>query len=866
MSSSVKVDLDFTSGLDPNTLTRASKTQNSGAGVVNTNKYAFPISKEKDVMRTLIWCAASAIALSATLSAGVASGQEMRGPEEIAPVSPQERGPANQAPNASLPAESDLGEIIVTARRVSERLQDVPVAVTAYTGSALQEQGARAMSDISLLTPSLRIETASVSGAAAVFSIRGQVQQDALATLDPSVGVYVDGVYWARAHGINGSLLDLRDVQTLKGPQGTLFGRNTTGGAILFTTNDPDPSAFSGLVSGTYGRFDYWALTGVLNAPLVRDKIAIRIAAQRNKRDGYIRETRTGADLDTIDDYTIRGKLLVEPTDTLKIVFSAERFRTDTRQNPYRLAYVSPTGLAALESIVEVDGLAASAGLGCFDPAGRGAACIARAQELTNSAISAAETDRFANSLSSRTYAKTGTYGVTATLDTDFGSIKAIGGYRKVNGFTSLDLDGSPFVFIDFSEAEQNLKQYSGELIVTGKAFADAVDFAAGAFYFHESGFDRTRASVISALNPTALVYDGRIENDSLGFYGQGTWHATEALSFTGGLRYSVDDKRLTTFNGNELSNGSFLCGTTICPFVLPTASFKGISYTAGVDYKINDDVLVYGKIARGFRSGGQNLRSTNFIPASLKPFKPEIATSYEAGIKSEWLDRHLRFNLAVHYTQGKDIQRSLNLVTPDGLISASVINNAGQADFYGGELEASALLPGGFRIDGTASYTHAKYVKYVDEITGFDRRQEPFYFFPKWTASISPSWSREFGFGRAALRADFAYQSEMRFYPLGFYTDAGGAIREASTGVPVSATDAAGFSRQVVSRSHWLINARAAVTILEGRLDLALWGKNLGNSRNLVSSLPTFGLGYVANARREPRTFGVTATVKFAN
>ena len=855
---------EHTSTLRNNRLIRAIMRRAKAVISFDSRLRSFHILREHDTVQTIVRCGASAIALSAMLSAGVASAQGEPSREEIRPASPQQGRTANQVPDASSPSGSDLGEITVTARRITERLQDVPVAVTAYTGPALQEQGARTMADISLLTPSLKIETANVSAAAVVFSVRGQVQQDALATLDPSVGVYVDGVYWARAHGINGSLLDLRDVQTLKGPQGTLFGRNTTGGAILFTTNDPDASAFSGLISGTYGRFEYRALTGVLNVPLVVDKVAIRIAAQRNKRDGYIRDTRTGADLDTVDDYTIRAKLLVQPTDTLKLVFSAERFRTDTRQNPYRLAYVSPTGLAALEAITEADGFATAGALGCFDPDGRTAACIARIQALINPAISAAQTDRFANSLSSRTYAKTRNYSATATLDTIFGSIRAIAGYRDVNGFTSLDLDGSRFVFVDFSGSEQSLKQYSGELIITGKAFGEAVDFATGMFYFHEKGFDRTRASVISALNPAALLYDGRINNDSIGIYGQATWHASEALSLTGGLRYSADDKRLTTFNRNELPNGTVLCATTVCPFVLPNASFTGVSYTAGLDYKLDDDVLIYGKVARGFRSGGQNLRATNFIPASLRPFKPEIATSYEVGIKSEWFDRHLRLNLAAYYTQAKDIQRSLNLVSPDGLISASVINNAGQADFYGGEFEMSALLPGGFRIDGTASYTHPKYVKYKDEITGFDRRREPFYFTPKWTASISPTWSRDFKFGRTMLRADFAYQSDMTLYPLGFYADAGGVISEASTGVPVTATDAAGFSKQVVSRSHWLINARAAVTVLDGQLDLAVWGKNLGSSRDLVSSLPTYGLGYVANARREPRTFGVTATVKF--
>ena len=180
-----------------------------------------------------------------------------------------------------------------------------------------------------------------------------------------------------------------------------------------------------------------------------------------------------------------------------------------------------------------------------------------------------------------------------------------------------------------------------------------------------------------------------------------------------------------------------------------------------------------------------------------------------------------------------------------------------------GMEAEASLALPSGFRLDGTVAYTHAKYARFVDP-TGFDRSNEPIALVPEWTASISPSWSGDVGFGSLGLRADFAYQSKTTVYPTGFYTDGAGVIRDATTGQPFSAADAAGFTAAATDRAHWLINARANLTLLDGKLDIAVWGRNLGNERDIVGGLPIAGLGSAAAIRREPRTYGTTVTVKF--
>lgn len=834
-------------------------------------------------MRSAIYRSAvtSTIALGAALAAAPANAQEVRGPESPAPTSAAPSPAATGAVDAPAPVGASntagLGDIVVTARKVAENLQKVPVAVTAFSGQALQQASLRNVSDVAKLTPGLVVNQGASTPSAPVFTIRGQVQTDTLATLDPSVGVYVDGYYWARAYGLSADLVDVDSLQTLKGPQGTLFGRNTTGGAILVQTNDPNfRDGISVLASGTYGRYNQWSGTGVVNLPIVDDKLAVRLAYQRNDRDGYMTNDLTGRKLGGQHDYTARGKLLYKPTDNLSILLSAEQYRTKYYAAGYREGYIQPSTAefpappAALEIGVE------TLGLGCFANV---ANCLAAGAAAGNAAAANASTgDHVSLNVDPLTYAKAQTYTATVTLDTFFGAIKAVGGYRNVKTLTDVDLDGSQYNILG-TRGFQNLSQYSIEVQATGKAFDDAVDFAAGVFYFREYGSDSSYSTALNALNPTVQYISGDIDNDSQGLYSQATYHATEKLSFTGGIRYSVDDKRLSANNGIYSSGtysapapgAAFTCALTRCPDKRHD-SFSGVSWTGGADYRLTSSILLYAKASRGFRSGGENLRGVplpGFFGAT-DAFKPETATSYEGGIKTELLDHKLRINVAGYYTTVDGIQRS-GLVFAQNGQSSTIITNAGKATFYGGEVEASALLPAGFRIDGTFAYTHPKYNKYIAPDTDFSRANERFADVSKTTASISPSWTHEFDFGRFLLRGDFTYQSKMALYNNGYYT-VGGTTYDASepdlngNPVPVDPGVAANFIKQTTDPSHWLVGARASMSFNDDQYEVAVWGRNLTNERDLTVGLPINALGEVAGQRREPRTYGVTATVKFKN
>lgn len=797
-----------------------------------------------------------------------------------------------------------LQEIVVQARKVNENLQNVPVAVTVFSGDDLKNQNVLKVQDIAKFTPGLNIRPASSSPAAISITLRGQVQTDNLVTLDPSVGTYVDGVYWARAYGLNGDLLDVQSVQVLKGPQGTLFGRNTTGGALLFTTNNPDMTKLTGQASATYGRFNERQFTGVLNVPIVSDKIALRVAVQRSQRDGYTLNTvpttsvpvgstafvrnstvsPNGLKFDNRDRWNWRAKLEIHPTNNLSLQFSGEYFNVDELGPSRELLFQTPSYSAVVgaANIAPVGtpctaGAATNAcpnatystgatgstftGLVTGTPPA-GATAAGKALLDARVASLAANPGITANNELPYILATTHTYNGTASLDTVFGNIKFIGGYRKIDTATKIDLDGTEYA-IHVTEGQQSVKQYSGELLFTGKAFHNAVDFAFGAFAFHEDGFDQSISITIPALNPVTSHFYGKIDNDSIGAYGQATWHLTDRLSFTGGLRYSVDDKGLETRNNNyNRTSGLTTCsilptisftpavetvGTTQCSLTRHD-SFSGWSYTAGLEFKPTDDTLLYIKTAKGFRSGGQNLRAPN--PQAFIPFTPEIAYSYEIGAKAEFFDRRIRINVAAYQTDVNDIQRTTLITTPPPPGSttpgtATILSNAGKARFRGVEVEFQALLTEGLRFTATGALVDPKYIAFAD-LSG-DRSFERFSNVAKEQFSLALDYTKEMGSTRFKAHVDYAWSGATPLDPYNFPANPSNAAIVAATTRPAAGQ----------------LGARVGVEFND-HFELAVFGRNLTNQHYINSSLIVAPFGYVSGSRVEPITYGVTGTVKF--
>ncbi|AYJ85289.1 hypothetical protein D3Y57_04530 (plasmid) [Sphingomonas paeninsulae] len=801
----------------------------------------------------LIFCSSSCAALAAAL---------------LGPATAKAQNAAASAPNsaetttastASEASRTSLDDIVVTARKVAENLQDIPVAVTAYTGAGLTQQNAVRIPDIARLTPGFTLKIASSTPVAINLQIRGQYQSDVLATLDPSVGTYVDGLYWGRAYGLTADLLDVRSAQVLRGPQGTLFGRNTTGGAILMETNNPNFDGISGKVAATYGRFNERSITGILNVPLIDDRLAIRGAVTATKRDGFYHELNTGTDMANRNSWTGRLKILGKVTDNLSVLLSGEHFHTDFQARPFQTGYISPSSAANLEAYFET-----------FGPAAPAVAAPGGYTLFQNYINSVAGTDNVRLNSLMPAFATTNTVSATINLDTFFGAVKFIGGYRGVKAATTNDLEGSPFNIVT-STGAQDLKQYSGELQITGKAFQDFLDFSSGIFYFKESGIDQSRAIFLPSLSAqqTATLYVGDVSTNSMGIYGQGTAHFTDKISFTGGLRYSVEDKGIVLTNRVVLANapGSLIsCAITGAdPITCRAArrdSFDGISYTAGLNYQFNPAILVYAKTSKGFRSGGENLRAAGGL-SSFVPFQPETAREHEAGFKTEFFERRVRLNVAAFLSNVSNIQRNTIVTTAAG--TATIVGNAGKARFYGGEAELTALLFDGFTLSANGAHVKPEYKSYLDPGTGFDRSRERFEQVAQWTFSVAGTYEKEFDLGRMTLNANYSWQGKTPIAAFNYYVDSTGIYHDATDGAVLSARDAIATKAASTLAAGGTLNARAAIGLMDNRLELAIFGRNVLNRRvNENALLFSAPLSIVSVQRNDPATYGVTVSYSF--
>ncbi|HEY9092537.1 TonB-dependent receptor [Parasphingorhabdus sp.] len=754
--------------------------------------------------------------------------------------------------------ELDRNIIVVTGvTKQDANIQDVPITITAFSGEALEEQGIQMVGDVATFTPGFNMRVGSSNPTALVLSMRGQVQNDVIATLEPSVGVYLDEMYVARSYGMNSEMLDVSDLQVLKGPQGTLFGRNTSAGAVLIRTNDPQYDEISGMVKGTYGRFNERVGTAVLNLGF-NDSIAVRGAILYGKRDGYKTDVNTGQKYEGRETLNGRVKVAFQPTDTLQILLSGEWYDGEiagpTRQN---LFY--------------------NLGLTGFDPAAADRAAMGGDPDLV--AITDPSTIPGAPAQGLQNKMKTETYMAKVSLETDFGEIKWINGYRKIKGSNLVDLDGSSTVTGNhFTQGVQTLEQYSTELQLTGQGLNDALDYAVGITYFNESGFDSSRSSTNGDVIWSG--FKGTIDNDSMGMYAQASYHINDALSFTGGLRYSIDDKGITAQSAAYPLNGTVpaVCLPQSYQFDLVLAgtltaedcnrsrsdTFKNLSYTAGLDYKISDDILVYAKHSKGYRSGAQQLRSLTLDDTA--PAQPEIVHEQEIGLKTQFWDRRIRLNIAGFHNKVKGAQRSV--ILPINGISQSVLENA-NTEAWGMEADLAIEVVDGLTLTAAGSLIDPKYKSYngfVEQggvLTPNDKSDLEFTSIVEEQFSVGANYSADLGMARLGLNAIYAWQgkyqqSDQTFERLTAPVTAPG-------GGGFSAADAQAILDATTTRAIGITNVRASLAFGDNdNYEIALFGRNIFDERATDLALFVGGLNYVGVSYNEPATYGVTGTIKF--
>lgn len=682
-----------------------------------------------------------------------------------------------------------LDEIIVTAQKRAESLQDTPISIAALDAEALETKRVTSLVELASGVPNVQISPGTVSPNSVRIMIRGIGQLGNEVTRDAPVAVYQDGVYLGRTQGMGNELADLERVEVLRGPQGTLYGRNATGGAINFITKAPELGEFSFEQKFTVANLDEFRSRSAVNIP-VGDVLAIGLSYVRAKRDGFIRNIGSGEPwFGSLDRNGFRAAALWTPGEALEARYTFDYTKIKDTSN---FAAVVPF----------------------FPPEAE--------RPKTGSPF---VEDFQPNSTRVQGHNLTLSYALS-----DMVSLKSITGYRKLDGFEYQDFNTGVFGPFSLSRVSDKTdqKQFSQEFQVIGDAIDGRLQYIAGLYYFTEKGDSSSLQRTPTGRNLRTATF----KNEAYAVFGQGTFTPAfldQRLHLTVGLRWSKDERKASLLNVSTPLSGS--------AFTLIDGSgdnsFNDVSPSGTLQFDITEDVNIYAKVVKGYKSGGFSLTASS--PASFaRGFGPEEIISYEAGLKSELFDRRVRFNFAVFYNDYKDIQTNV-INTRDARIYDVI--NAGKAVTKGFDADITVLIAQGLTIQGSYGYVDAKYKEVVD-LEGNDiTKNFVMPHAPENSFSVSANYtSPETSIGK--FDATLSYDWQDRFVSLG--------------------TD-----RRYAVASNGLLNASLGLSGLGGLEGwrLAVWGRNLTDETYYLSTFPTgiptafFGL---------PRTYGVDVSVRF--
>lgn len=649
----------------------------------------------------------AATALAATLAAPAFA--------QTAPAAP----PKDEAQTADSGAQSGgVQEVIVTAQRRRESVQNVPIAISAFSSDQLRAAGISSALDIGQLVPNLIAQNNTGLGSANAYYIRGLGNTETIATFDPPVGTYVDDIYLSRQNANNLNLFDVDRVEVLRGPQGTLFGRNTTGGAINVVMREPGKT-LGGYVEAGYGAFNKKLVRGSIDLPLAKT-FQVKLSGYWQDDDGYVRNTTTGQRLNDDDGWGARLGLHGDLASNVRwnasyayIVANGENilnFLCDPNNPANCNGRYSSTGLS------QVPGAANFSGLGVT---GRKANYGLGNRTTTNLVTSNLAVD--IGPSTTLTFI-TGYVNQTQQYALDFydgrsgptvaNPLPAVRGYTR-GGFTIIN-DGK-------------VDQVSQEVKINGKIAGNLIEYVAGIYYLQEN--NTTDFADVFALSPTAslLLGDRTLKNstEAIAGYAQGDLNITPQLKLTAGIRFTDETKTLSYFDQRAScavaapaatclfdanffvpANGTSIPATVVIPRTLNT---KQWTPRFAINYKLDSDVLVYVSATRGFKSGGWNARG--YTPSAVLPFNPETVWSYEAGLKSEWFNHRLRANLTVYREDVTNLQTPSGIVNPATGAISFVTRNFANYRNTGVEAEFTLVPTRGLNLYVNLGYQNDKYI-----------------------------------------------------------------------------------------------------------------------------------------------------------
>ncbi len=624
-----------------------------------------------------------------------------------------------------------LEEVIVTARKTQESMQSVPVAVSAFSGDTINSLVMRDIRELEGMVPNFVIDPVSVAPGAASLYIRGVGTQEVEKSFDPAVGVVVDGVPLAFVNGSMANTYDFQSIEILRGPQGTLFGKNTTGGVINITRTRPTGELGLNyeITAGTDDRFD---AKGVLNFPL-GDNVAGKIGYSSQKDGGSFKNITLDKTTGNRDNQEITGTLLFTPTESFEALFTYTNY-TDENDG------VSLKNMNSLTAGAPVNGPEATcAAFGVFG------GCVG---------------DEAIEEFTQDYYEPIDFEGDTYTLKMDWelglGTITSITGYQETEESVPTDFDASPAHFYH-AVRDQDAEQTSTELrFASNDSLSENVDFVAGLFWAEDE---------YAMVQNTSIAFGGQLnlahnnhKKEAWAAFGEVHIGLAEKWTLTLGGRYTEEEK---DYHGDLYSSFDGGVNYIYQEDAGGKKKWDEFSPKAGVDYQINDDVMTYFSYAEGFRSGGYNGRNSS--PSNIGPYDPEYVDNYEIGMKGDFLDNTLRLNLAAFYVDYQDKQEE-TIIEYEGA-SATVVNNAATVESKGVEGELTWVATENFQLNANFGYLDASYDEYHADLNGdgiaTDNTHIELRRTPEWTYGVNGLYTASIGPGMLSLFAAYRYTDE---------------------------------------------------------------------------------------------------------
>lgn len=750
---------------------------------------------------------------------------------------------------ADAPA-GQLEDIIVTAEKRSMSLQTTPLAISAIDGKALEVQVINNLADVSRSVPSLQFGVNAVDSYGTEISIRGIGSNSQSGNTDPGVALSVNGVYMARSSAAVTSLFDIERIEVLRGPQGTLYGRNSTGGAINIIPVRPKIGVTEGSVEGTYGNYNLIRLRGLFNAPL-GDAAALRMSGQYEKRDGYTKNLVAGMPAQNdADNVSVRAALNLDGNGPIKALVSG--YYSHMKQNGSGVRYLGtdggPNGYPVTPIAVAFPAGGPPFSVDAFPY-----------QTLSpNWTLQALPTDLHEVRKNTPEYTDVEQYGTDLTMEyalSDAVTLRSITAYQHSNYKLLVDADSSE-LNLATNQMISSAHQFSTELNLIGQS--DALKWVLGLFYLDERSDENFTVSTCPQgcltsngytgpfLMPPPFVTvgtppdQGYIHHTVQEFgakayaaFGQLTWGLTDRLSLTTGLRWTRDDKSLLR-TGPQGDFQPYVANATLnnTPTILSSHAWNKLTGRAVLDYQVTDKVMVYASFARGYKSGGEQLNSDGGDTVT-GIFQPEEVDTYEAGLRSRLLDNRVQFNLTGFVSNYDDFQ------TFELTLSGPLVINAGSARIKGVEFEMKVIPVEGLHINASGSFLDAKYTNFVtpaplnEDFSGNQLNRAP-----KFSGDISADYTVPTSWGSVTANLGLSHVGAQ-------YYDRGN--------LPADRQEAYDL-------------LRASISADLGQFGISLWGSNLTKEKYVASQRinPPFSGGTRLVNIGAPATYGVTLRAKF--